>query len=192
VLSGLDRLQQGFLLVDEDARPLYVNERARRLIDDHDALDFNGGMLSAANPDDGRALQALIACCRLAGGLAGGGEISLQRQSGGLPLEVLVTPAWSKTEAAIPWMSGRRPAAIVLISDPEAEMRLRAGELRERFGFTPAEAAFAIEIAKGDGRKAAADRLGITVGTARSHLSSIFDKTGARRQAELVRILAAK
>jgi len=71
-------------------------------------------------------------------------------------------------------------------------MRLRADGLRERFGFTPAEAAFAIEIAKGDGRKAAADRLGITVGTARSHLSSIFDKTGARRQAELVRILAAQ
>jgi DNA-binding CsgD family transcriptional regulator len=192
VLTGLDRLHQGFLLVDAEARPLYVNERARWLIDDRDALDLNGGMLYAASPDDGRALRALIASCSMMGRLVAGGEIRLQRQSGGLPLEVLVTPAWSKTDAAIPWMIGRRPAAIVLISDPEAEMRLRADELRERFGFTPAEATFAMEIAKGDGRKAAADRLGITVGTARSHLSSIFDKTGARRQAELVRILTAK
>jgi len=34
------------------------------------------------------------------------------------------------------------------------------------------------EIVKGDGRQAAADRLNITVGTARSHLSSIFDTSG--------------
>lgn len=68
-------------------------------------------------------------------------------------------------------------------------MRARVQRLRERFAFTPAEAAFALEIVKGDGRQAAADRLGITVGTARSHLSSIFDKTGSRRQAELVRLL---
>jgi DNA-binding CsgD family transcriptional regulator len=61
--------------------------------------------------------------------------------------------------------------------------------LRERFGLTPAEATFAFEIIKGDGRQATADRLGITVGTARSHLSNIFDKTGTKRQAELVRLL---
>ncbi|THD54576.1 MAG: response regulator transcription factor [Bradyrhizobium sp.] len=48
------------------------------------------------------------------------------------------------------------------------------------------------EIVKGDGRQAAADRLNITVGTARSHLSSIFDKTGTKRQAELVRLLFRK
>ena len=60
------------------------------------------------------------------------------------------------------------------------------------FGFTPAEAVFALEIIKGDGRQATADRLGITVGTARSHLSRIFDKTGVRHQAELVRLLLQK
>ena len=45
---------------------------------------------------------------------------------------------------------------------------------------------------RGDGRQATADRLGITVGTARSHLSKIFDKTGVTRQAELVRLLLQK
>jgi DNA-binding CsgD family transcriptional regulator len=61
--------------------------------------------------------------------------------------------------------------------------------LRAEFGLTPAEAALAIEIAKGDGRKAAAARLGISVGTARTHLTRIFQKVGVRRQAELVRVL---
>ena len=92
----------------------------------------------------------------------------------------------------MPWSRARHPVAVLIVSDPETEMRARVESLCERFGFTPAEATFAIEIVKGDGRQAAADRLGITVGTARSHLSKIFDKTGVRRQAELVRLLLQK
>jgi DNA-binding CsgD family transcriptional regulator len=53
----------------------------------------------------------------------------------------------------------------------------------------PAEAALALEIVKGDGRDAAAARLGISLSTARTHLSRIFEKTGAGRQAELVVLL---
>jgi len=40
--------------------------------------------------------------------------------------------------------------------------------------------------------QAATDRLGITVGTARSHLSKVFDNTGVTRQAELVRLILKK
>jgi DNA-binding CsgD family transcriptional regulator len=40
-----------------------------------------------------------------------------------------------------------------------------------------------------DGLQAAADRLGISLATARTHLAHVFDKTGTRRQAELVRLL---
>ena len=107
-----------------------------------------------------------------------------------MPLNLLVMPIKPETATTfIPWSRPRRPAAVLIISDPEMETRARAERLRERFAFTRAEAAFALEIVKGDGRKAAADRLGITVGTARSHLTRIFDKTGSRRQAELVRLL---
>jgi len=42
---------------------------------------------------------------------------------------------------------------------------------------------------KGDGRDASAARLGIATTTVRAHLSHIFEKTGVRRQAELVRLL---
>ena len=35
----------------------------------------------------------------------------------------------------------------------------------------------------------AADILGISPSTARTHVTSIFDKTGVRRQAELLRLL---
>jgi DNA-binding CsgD family transcriptional regulator len=60
------------------------------------------------------------------------------------------------------------------------------------YSLTAAEARFALEILAGDGIQAAADRLGISKATARTHLSRIFAKTGTRRQAELVRMLISQ
>jgi DNA-binding CsgD family transcriptional regulator len=42
---------------------------------------------------------------------------------------------------------------------------------------------------KGDGIAAAARRRGISAATAKTNLSSIFEKTGTHRQAELIRLL---
>ncbi|HWV61154.1 MAG TPA: LuxR C-terminal-related transcriptional regulator [Sphingopyxis sp.] len=46
-------------------------------------------------------------------------------------------------------------------------------------------------LAGGGSLVEAADRLGIAHNTARSHLRSIFAKTGARRQSQLVHLLHA-
>jgi DNA-binding CsgD family transcriptional regulator len=194
-LIGLDGLQQGFLLVDAGARILFANRVARVLLDTRDGLRLEAGALSASDADARRTLRGLIASCAAEAnaGIDSGGNVALRRGEGRLPLDALVTPIQPETAmAAIPWTFSQRAIAIVLVSDPEREAQARVEDLRERFGFTPAEAAFALEIIKGDGRQATADRLGITVGTARSHLSRIFDKTGVRHQAELVRLLLQK
>ncbi|WP_143201906.1 helix-turn-helix transcriptional regulator [Bradyrhizobium sp. NAS96.2] len=192
-LAGFDRLQHGFLLVDAEARPLFTNRIAQDLLDADDGLRLEGGILSASDADCGRLLRKLVSSCPALAGIGAGGELTLRRKTGGSPLGVLVTPVPPETAlVALPWTVSRRPVAIVLITDPETEMQARLDGLQQRFGLTPAEAAFALEIIKGDGRQAAADRLGITVGTARTHLSSIFDKTGSKRQAELVRLLLQK
>ena len=193
VLAGFDDLRQAFLLVDAQARPVFVNRLGRELLDARDGLRLEGGALSAVNADDASDLRAMIASCGNEDSLTAGGELELRRKVGRLPLHVLVTPVRQDTVAAAPpWTIAQRPVAILLLSDPEAELRSRIQALRDRFGFTRAEATFALEIVKGDGRQATADRLGITVGTARSHLSKIFDKTGVTRQAELVRLLLQK
>ena len=191
-LAGLDRLQQGLLLVDAEARILFANRAARALLDARDGLELEAGTLSACDADAGRTLRGLIASCVDEANSATdcGGEVALSRAAARLPLHVLVTPIRPETAmSTILLPLPQRAVAIVLVSNPETKIRARVENLRERFGFTPAEAAFALEIVKGDGRQATADRLGITVGTARSHLSKIFDKTGVRHQAELVRLL---
>jgi DNA-binding CsgD family transcriptional regulator len=66
---------------------------------------------------------------------------------------------------------------------------MRRQWLREDLGLTRAEAAVAAEILEADGLQAVADRLGVSLATVRTHLAHVFDKTGTRRQAELVRLL---
>ncbi len=90
--AGFDDLHRGFLLVDTQARPVFVNRAGRALLDARDGLRLEAGILSAPNADDARDLHALIASCALEGAIAPGGEIHLRRQSGCLPLHALVTP----------------------------------------------------------------------------------------------------
>lgn len=66
---------------------------------------------------------------------------------------------------------------------------VRSEWLSRDFGLTRAEAVFAVEILKGDGLLATARRLGVALTTVRTHLAHVFDKTGTRRQAELVRLI---
>ena len=84
-----------------------------------------------------------------------------------------------------------RPTAVVFVSDPGRTPSRLTALLRRRFGLTAAEAAFALEIARGDGLQASADRLGVSLSTARTHLARIFEKTYVRRQAELARLIAS-
>jgi DNA-binding CsgD family transcriptional regulator len=58
--------------------------------------------------------------------------------------------------------------------------------LQRHFGLSTAEARLALRLVMGDTLQSAAVKLDISYETARGHLKNIFNKTGARRQAELV------
>ena len=63
--------------------------------------------------------------------------------------------------------------------------------LRSHFGLTPAEARLAHHLVAGETLRSAAIKLSITYETARTQLKKIFNKTGARRQAQLVIVILA-
>lgn len=77
---------------------------------------------------------------------------------------------------------------MLLVSDL-APPRPRKGLLRETFELTPAEERLALALAEGQGLACASRALGIGHETARSQLRAIFDKTGARNQAQLSTLL---
>ena len=79
---------------------------------------------------------------------------------------------------------------LLLVADPEVRVEAAPpAVLCEAFGLTRAEAGVAARAANGEGVPALAASLGISPGTARLHLHRVFEKTGARRQAELAAVL---
>jgi DNA-binding CsgD family transcriptional regulator len=142
--------------------------------------------LRAETPGETRLVRRIIAdCAEPRDELGGaGGRLRLSRENRA-PLTVLVIPH----RARLAWIDIVRPRAILFMTDPEEATVVRRESLRQDFGLTPAEAGFTREVLKADGLQAAADRLGISLTTARTHLAHVFDKTGTRRQAELVRLI---
>jgi DNA-binding CsgD family transcriptional regulator len=61
--------------------------------------------------------------------------------------------------------------------------------LRCHFGLTPSEARLALHLVAGETLRSAEATLSMTYETARTHLKSIFQKTGTCRQAELVVVI---
>jgi DNA-binding CsgD family transcriptional regulator len=61
--------------------------------------------------------------------------------------------------------------------------------LRCHFGLTPAETRLALHLVAGETLRSAEAKLSMTYETARTHLKSIFQKTGTCRQAELVVVI---
>jgi DNA-binding CsgD family transcriptional regulator len=182
----LNRLRQGVLLVDAGAQVIFANGAAERMLRAGGGLFLGRDGLRAETAGDTRLLRRMIADSaepreELGGA---GGRLRFSREHRA-PLTVLVIPH----RARFAWINVVRPRAILFITDPEEAAVVRREGLRQDFGLTPAEAGFTREVLKADGLQAAADRLGISLTTARTHLAHVFDKTGTRRQAELVRLI---
>jgi DNA-binding CsgD family transcriptional regulator len=186
--EALDQLRQGAIVVDAEARVLFANKEAERLVGPLGCLRMAAGVLQARTDAATTRLKALIAGCAAPPEREAGGALSLPRDGQEPPTSALVLPLRGEAPA---FLLSPRPVAIVFVADPGRTPAPLDANLRRRFGLTAAEAAFALEIVKGDGLQASADRLGISLSTARTHLAHIFAKTDARRQAELVRLLVS-
>ena len=76
-----------------------------------------------------------------------------------------------------------------MIDDPEAQLGPQALVLRRLFGLTGAEATVATAVASGRKAEKIAQMRGVSLGTLRNQLKTIYAKTGTRHQAELVALL---
>lgn len=180
---SVERMAGAAFLVDADARIVVMNEAAETLVSAKRGLRVTRGRLGAERREQGVALRSLVAQSVLGGLPDRGSKLELAATSG-TPLKLQLIPVRHPDSRHVP---GAPAALIVEASAPTP--RDGAQRLRLSYGLTEAEARFAEEILKGDGKRAAAERCGITYATARTHLSRIFEKTGVHRQAALVRLL---
>jgi DNA-binding CsgD family transcriptional regulator len=80
-------------------------------------------------------------------------------------------------------------SALVFVSDPEGADAPSSEILQHAYGLTPAEANVAALLATGKDIHEIAETTCVRQNTVRIQLKRIFDKTGTRRQAELVKLI---
>jgi DNA-binding CsgD family transcriptional regulator/PAS domain-containing protein len=181
--DALDRLSQSLLVVNSESRVLFANRAANAMFGN--GLSLHDGILRAGVNGETTELHRMVAGCARDSLVNAGGHIAISRGPGRLTLSLLVIPAKSQPG----WLAGQDPCAMIFATDPETIATPETVFLQKQFGLTPAEAALARELLSGDGVDAAAKRLGIAMPTARTQLRSVLAKTGASRQAELVRLI---
>jgi DNA-binding CsgD family transcriptional regulator len=178
---ALDQLPFGVVILGNTGQVVIANRTAIELCHPRNGLRLTRIGLNATLATDQRHLQALI---RTASTLSllnpAGGFMSVTRPFGS-PLHLFVGPLLITA-------SGARSVA-VFISDPEQKSPSLATVLSTLFKLTPAEVRLATLLVEGKPLVEIAQQGGVTHGTLRSQLKSVFQKTGTSRQAQLVRLL---
>lgn len=185
----VDRLRFGIVLLDDCGAVLEANAFAAELFARRDGLTVVRDRLVAMSRRSGGVLADVI---RAAAVLRHGHDedtppapVRLERADGREPLSALALPLPAHSD-----LFGVRHAAVaLLITDPQAEVRAPVERLQQRYALTRSEARLAAGLMQGLSLRAAADKAGLTYETARWYLKSTFQKTGASRQADLIRLL---
>jgi DNA-binding CsgD family transcriptional regulator/PAS domain-containing protein len=180
------------------------------LVIDERGLVRSANALAGAALEQGRMLRRdaanrLRLCDRAAGerlrralrqlrqaGCAGPGEIALRSADGerAAILSLLPVGGTAPGAARLGVLFPPERLMLAVLRDDTRRPAVPQGALCELFGLTPAEARLAARLARGESLDGAARALGIARETARVHLRQTFAKTGTRRQAQLVALIA--
>jgi DNA-binding CsgD family transcriptional regulator len=189
--EALDKLPQGVIVVSRDCHVLFINSSAKRITDAKDGISIDRQQkLQAVAVQCVSQLRKLIETAirtRLGGQPNHSGVIQLDRSSGLRPLSLLVSPLTQDMSD----LDFRQPAALVFIADPESKIETGEQIMRRLYQLTPAEARLTLLLAQGKSVIEASKELKVTANTTRTHLKRIFQKTGAKRQSDLVKLLVS-
>lgn len=191
----LDRLPEAIFLVDCLGTVILSNLTARAIAQQNDGLSLIDDRISIADPGEQDALRALIGKAARdtassagspSGHAIGPRTMSVSRPSSRTALPIVVTPVRCR---GVP---DGRPAivAAVITKDTEQRGSVLVPDLAIAFGLTRGEKRLAELVAGGLGLKEAAETLGITRNTVRTHMKRVYAKTGVHSQADLVRLLS--
>lgn len=171
----LDEIGTPILLLDSDTRLVYSNRAADLLLRQADGLHVHSGVLITMS---GHVTTRLHSSVRMA--LSNGriDVFAIPRRSGRLPFVLRVTRVVTS-----------EPYCLATLVDPETSITPDPATLVELFNLTFAEARLAVALGKGETVTDVAAQFKIKVSTVRSHLRTVFAKTGTSRQSDLVRLV---
>lgn len=182
--AALDALTCGVVMLDHCGRVVFANQSARQMAAEHDGFALRCEGISATCDAGALARAVGLATDGDSDGIRRGTHLGLPRRDAPAPLSVNIIPL----PYELPWQLPGLPAALLLIVDPAHSTGSDAQTLGIVFGLTRREAELTTLLANGCRLYEAAERLGISRETARTHLANALGKTGTNRQTDLVRL----
>lgn len=184
-MGALDSARLCTVLLDADRRVIGMNEEAEHLFRQSPEISLVRSRLALADQADQKHMDALFR--------------SVVQGTGENAYGVMTAGGKGRTPVSIMLRRSRQPAAtgdrgsiaaIAYLKDPTAPVQPRASAVAALFGLKPTEARLAAALAQGADAREAAVRLGMTEQTVRTYVKRILQKTGTRRQAELVQLIS--
>ena len=183
----LDGLAAGVFLTARDGRVVYMNAAAERQIKTGNSIRVVNNRISPTDPGARAALsQAIDDASRDNGDEAASGHsLAIPDVSGaGYVATVLPVDRGQRRGIVAPFA-----ASVAVFTKDPAHTTLMPGEAFARlYKLTGGELRVLLALAQGLGGKEAADMLGVSEPTVRTHLQHIFAKTDTTRQTDLLRL----
>lgn len=185
----IDGLVAGIFLVDADGRVIYANPSGEAMLDARDVFESSRSSLTARDAGADRALREALLAIQ-----------TDERQLGASGIAVPITSAGGTQYVAhvLPLTSGaRRKAALdyaavaaIFVRKAALEPEAAFETMQQKFRLTPNEVRVLQALVEINGAAAIGAVLGMSESTVKTHLHHLFEKTGAERQADLIRLVA--
>jgi DNA-binding CsgD family transcriptional regulator/PAS domain-containing protein len=185
--DAFDSLKAGMFLVDASGRIVHANVAGRVMLHTADMLRAAGDRIIAIEIGAQQALYDWL--------IAAGRETAPGMKGFALPL----TDGNGETYSAHVLPLGARrqrrgatgAAAAIFVHKSALNVQWPPEALAKRYLLTPAELCVLLAVVAVGSGQAVARKLGVTESTVNGHVKRIYSKTGASRQADLVKLVAA-
>jgi DNA-binding CsgD family transcriptional regulator/PAS domain-containing protein len=184
--DALDSLSAGVFLIEANGRIVHANAAGRGILGVDDFLRSIGGRLVARDTKINRTLQDIF---------AGRGDLEIGSKGIALPLtarqgEGHIAHVLPLAAAARRRAGAARTVAAVFVCRATLETPSSADVIRRAYQLTPTELRVLLAIVNIGGIPEVATALGVADTTIKTHVGRLFEKTGAGRQADLVKVVA--
>ena len=184
--DALDSLSAGVFLIEANGRIVHANAAGRGILGVDDFLRSIGGRLVARDTKINRTLQDIF---------AGRGDLEIGSKGIALPLtarqgEGHIAHVLPLAAAARRRAGAARTVAAVFVCRATLETPSSADVIRRAYQLTPTELRVLLAIVNIGGIPEVATALGVADTTIKTHVGRLFEKSGAGRQADLVKLVA--